>query len=40
MRGKALSLSAFTAFDGPADVDWVVSVTRRWTDDLLRLNTR
>jgi hypothetical protein len=40
MRGKALSLSVFTSFDGPADVDWIVSATRRWVDDLVRLNSR
>jgi hypothetical protein len=40
LRGKALSLSVFTAFDEPADHDWIRAVTLRWIDDLKRLNSR
>ena len=38
VRGKPLTLSVFTGYDGPADVDWLRSATRGWVDDLLRLN--
>jgi len=38
VRGKALTLSVVTGHDGPADVDWIRSVTLRWVDELLRLN--
>jgi len=40
LRGKVLSLSVFTHFDGPADADWIVNATRRWVDDIVRLNKR
>jgi hypothetical protein len=40
LRGKALSLTVHSAWDGPADVEWIRSITGRWIDDLQRLNSR
>lgn len=40
VRGKTLLLSVFTLFHGPADMDWLKLATRRWVDDLQRLNAR
>ena len=40
LRGKALSLTVHSAYDAPADVEWIRSLTGRWIDDLQRLNTR
>jgi len=38
VRGKALQLQVYTLYDGPADTDWLKTITQRWQDDLLRLN--
>jgi hypothetical protein len=38
VRGKALNLAVFSAYDGPTDLEWVRAVTARWIDDLRRLN--
>jgi hypothetical protein len=38
VRGKALNLAVFSAYDGPTDVEWVRAITARWIDDLRRLN--
>ena len=40
VRGKALSFSVYTAYDSPADLEWIRAVTARWTEDLRRLNSR
>jgi hypothetical protein len=40
LRGKALTLSVFTQYDDPADLEWIRVTTNRWIDDLKRLNTR
>jgi hypothetical protein len=40
VRGKALNLAVFSAYDGPADLEWVRGVTARWIEDLQRLNAR
>ncbi|MSQ49644.1 MAG: hypothetical protein EXR30_04560 [Betaproteobacteria bacterium] len=40
VRGKALQLSVYTLFEGPADVDWLQTISQRWVDELLRLNLR
>jgi hypothetical protein len=40
LRGKALSVSAFTGYYEDADPDWLRAVTLRWVDELLRLNSR
>ena len=36
--GKAIYLSAFSAFDSPADIEWIKTVSERWLEDLQRLN--
>jgi hypothetical protein len=40
VRGKALSLSVFTQYDDPADLEWIRVTTGRWIDELKRLNSR
>ena len=40
VRGKALTLSVFTQYDDPADVEWIRVTTTRWIDELKRLNSR
>lgn len=40
LRGKALSLSVYSLYEDPADVEWIRLVTARWIDDLKRLNSR
>jgi hypothetical protein len=40
LRGKALSLSVYSQYDDPADLEWVRATTTRWIDDLKRLNSR
>lgn len=40
LRGKALNLSVYTRYDGPADLDWIRATTARWIDELKRLNSR
>ena len=40
LRGKALNLGVYTAYDSPADVDWIRVNTARWVEELQRLNTR
>ena len=40
VRGKALIVSVYTLFYEPADMDWLKVATRRWVDDLRRLNSR
>jgi hypothetical protein len=40
LRGKALSLTVYGAYDSPADLDWIRAITTRWIDDLQRLNPR
>jgi hypothetical protein len=40
LRGKAVTLSVYTAFDSPADIDWIRAVTARWVEDVKRLNGR
>ena len=36
--GRALYLSAFSAYDSPADIAWLKTVSERWLEDLQRLN--
>jgi hypothetical protein len=38
VRGKALNLHVFTAYDSAQDAAWVRAVTARWAEDLQRLN--
>ena len=40
VRGKALSLTVYSAYESQADLDWIRAITARWIDDLQRLNTR
>jgi hypothetical protein len=38
VKGKALRLSVFSLYEGPADIEWLKVMTQRWQDELLRLN--
>ena len=40
VRGKALDLSVFCRYQGPADLEWLRAATERWIDELRRLNSR
>ena len=40
LRGKAIQIAVYTLFEGPADVDWLKSITERWIEELQRLNPR
>ncbi len=40
LRGKALSLSVYTQYDDPADLEWIRVTTARWIDELKKLNSR
>ena len=40
VRGRALTLSVFTRYEDPADLEWIRVTTTRWIDDLKRLNPR
>ena len=40
LRGKPLTLSVYTQYDEPADLDWIRVTTARWIDELKRLNAR
>ena len=40
LRGKALNLGVFSAYESPADLDWIRVITARWIEELQRLNTR
>ena len=38
VRGKPLNFSIYTSFDSPSDVEWLQLTTRRWLDQIQRLN--
>jgi hypothetical protein len=40
LRGKPLTLSVYTQYDDPADLEWIRVTTTRWIDELKRLNSR
>ena len=40
VRGKALTVSVYGPYDGPADLDWIRSISARWVEALERLNSR
>jgi hypothetical protein len=40
VRGKALSLAVYGAYETPSDFDWIRAITARWIEDLQRLNAR
>jgi hypothetical protein len=39
-RGRALNLSVYTGYSTQADLDWLADTTRRWVEELRRLNRR
>jgi hypothetical protein len=40
LHERALSLSIYTGYDSPQDLDWLLYTTKRWVEDLLRINRR
>jgi len=40
LHQRALSLSIYTGYDSPQDLDWLLYTTKRWIEDLQRLNQR
>jgi hypothetical protein len=40
VRGKALNLTVYGAYESAADVEWIRAITVRWIEDLKRLNAR
>lgn len=40
VRGRALNLSVYSGYGAQADVDWLLDTTRRWVEELRRLNRR
>lgn len=38
LKGKALSLSVYTAYDSPEDLAWLEATSARWAERLERLN--
>jgi len=40
VRGKALSLAVYGAYETAADAEWIRAITARWIDELQRLNLR
>jgi hypothetical protein len=40
LRGKALNLTVYGAYETPADLDWIRLITTRWIEELQRLNVR
>lgn len=40
LRGKALNLAVYSAYETDLDLEWIRSVTARWIEDLKRLNAR
>ncbi len=40
LRGKAINLTVYGAYDSPADLDWIRVITVRWIEELQRLNGR
>jgi hypothetical protein len=40
LRGKALELSVFSRYEGPADLEWLRGATEGWVEELRRLNSR
>jgi hypothetical protein len=40
LRGKAITLSMYTLYEDPADLEWIRVTTGRWIDELRRLNSR
>jgi len=40
LRGKAIQLAVYSLVDGPADLEWLKTITLRWYNELQRLNAR
>ena len=40
LRGKAINLTVFSAYDTDLDLEWIRTLTTRWIEDLKRLNAR
>jgi hypothetical protein len=40
LAGKALNLAVYTAYESPADLEWIRFATERWVQELRRLNSR
>jgi hypothetical protein len=40
VRGKALNLAVYSAYETEDDAEWARAVTARWIEDLKRLNSR
>lgn len=40
LRNRALSLSIYTGYDSAEDLDWLTRTTKRWVEDLKRINPR
>jgi hypothetical protein len=40
LRGKALNLAVYSAYETDLDVEWIRTVTARWIDEIKRLNAR
>lgn len=38
LRGKPLTISLLSGYEGKADLEWLRTTTRRWIEDLRRLN--
>lgn len=38
LGNKAMSVTVLTAYDNPADLEWIRSISLRWLDQLQRLN--
>jgi len=38
LRGKVLTLTVTSGYEGKGDIDWIRAATLRWIDDLRRLN--
>jgi putative ubiquitin-RnfH superfamily antitoxin RatB of RatAB toxin-antitoxin module len=40
VRGKSLRLGVYSLYGSPSDIDWIKDTTKRWSEQLLRLNSR
>ena len=40
VRGKSLRLGVYALYESAADIEWIKDTTQRWTEQLLRLNSR
>jgi hypothetical protein len=40
LRGKALNLAVYSAYETDLDLEWIRTVTARWIDEIKRLNAR